>query len=56
MTGLHDETKWSVLTTEFWVMAVVIVAILIASAVSHTFGDRLTPSPSSLLWTEPQYA
>jgi hypothetical protein len=26
VTGLHDETKWSVLTTEFWAMAVVIVA------------------------------
>jgi hypothetical protein len=25
VTGLHDETKWSVLTTEFWAMAVVVV-------------------------------
>ena len=40
VTGLHDETKWSVLTTEFWAMALVIVAILIASAVSDSFGDR----------------
>jgi hypothetical protein len=40
VTGLHDETKWSVLTTEFWAMVLVIVAILIASAVSDTFGDR----------------
>jgi hypothetical protein len=39
-TGLHDETKWSVLTTEFWAMVLVIVAILIASAVSDSFGDR----------------
>ena len=36
VTGLHDETKWSLLTTEFWAMALVIVAILIASAVSDT--------------------
>ena len=34
VTGLHDETKWSLLTTEFWAMVLVIVAILIASAVS----------------------
>src|SRR4026208_1059359 len=40
VTGLHDDTKWSVLTTEFWAMAVAIAAILIASAVSDTFGDR----------------
>jgi hypothetical protein len=40
VTGLHDETKWSVLTTEFWAMVLVIVAILIASAVSDPFGDR----------------
>jgi hypothetical protein len=39
-TGLHDETKWSVLTTEFWAMVVVIVGILIATAVSDSFGDR----------------
>jgi hypothetical protein len=40
VTGLHDETKWSVLTTEFWAMLLVILAILIASAVSDTLGDR----------------
>jgi hypothetical protein len=39
-TGLHDETKWSVLTTEFWAMVIVIGAILIATAVSDSFGDR----------------
>lgn len=33
-TGLHDETKWSPLTTEFWAMVVAIAAILIASAIS----------------------
>jgi hypothetical protein len=38
-TGLHDETKWSVLTTEFWAMVGIIVAILIASAVSDSLGD-----------------
>jgi hypothetical protein len=38
--GLHDETKWSLLTTEFWAMVLVIGGILIAAAVSDTFGDR----------------
>src|SRR4026209_1811524 len=40
VTGLHDETKRPLLTTECWAMVLVIVAILIASAVSDTFGDR----------------
>ena len=38
-TGAHDETKWAPLTTEFWAMAVLIVAILIAAAVSDTLDD-----------------
>jgi hypothetical protein len=40
VTGSQDETKWAPLTTEFWAMVIVIVAILIAAAVSDTFGDR----------------
>jgi hypothetical protein len=40
VTGAHDETKWASLTTEFWAMVIVIIAILIAAAVSDTFGDR----------------
>jgi hypothetical protein len=39
MTGSHDETKWSLLTTEFWAMLVLIVAVLIAAAVSDSLGD-----------------
>jgi hypothetical protein len=39
ISGLHDETKWSVLTTEFWAMVLVIAAILIATAVSDTLND-----------------
>lgn len=38
-TGLHDESKWALLTTEFWAMALVIVAILIATAVSDSLND-----------------
>ena len=34
-----DETKLSLRTTEFWAMAGIILAILIASAVSDSLGD-----------------
>ena len=34
-----DETKLSLKTTEFWAMAGVIAAILVASAVSDSLGD-----------------
>jgi multidrug efflux pump subunit AcrB len=37
---IGDETKNALKTTEFFAMAVIIGAILIASAVSDTFGDR----------------
>ena len=36
----QDETKNALKTTEFFAMVGVIAAILIASAVSDTFGDR----------------
>jgi hypothetical protein len=35
----QDETKVSFLTTEFWAMAAVNAAILIAAAVSDSLGD-----------------
>ena len=38
-TGAHDETKWSLLTTEFWAMVLLIAAILIASAISDSLDD-----------------
>ena len=38
--SIGDETKNALKTTEFFAMAVIIGAILIASAVSDTFGDR----------------
>jgi hypothetical protein len=38
-TGVHDETKWALLTTEFWAMAILIVATLIAAAVSDSLDD-----------------
>jgi hypothetical protein len=38
-TGAHDETKWAPLTTEFWAMLVLIIAVLIATAVSDSLND-----------------
>jgi len=37
--AVHDETKWGPLTTEFAAMVVLIVAILIAAAVSDSLDD-----------------
>jgi hypothetical protein len=39
VTGAHDETKWAPLTTEFWAMLVLIIAVLIAAAVSDSLDD-----------------
>jgi hypothetical protein len=39
VTGSHDETKWALLTTEFWAMLGLIVVILIATAVSDSLND-----------------
>ena len=38
-TGTHDETKWALLTTEFWAMLALIVVILIATAISDSLND-----------------
>ena len=38
-TGTHDETKWALLTTEFWAMVGLIFAILIAAAISDSLDD-----------------
>jgi len=40
LVGNQDETKWAPLTTEFWAMVVLILAVLIAAAISDTLGDR----------------
>jgi hypothetical protein len=39
MAGAHDETKWAPLTTQFWAMLLLIVAILIAAAISDSLND-----------------
>jgi hypothetical protein len=36
--GVHDESRWGVLTGEFWTMVVAIAATLIAAAVADNFG------------------
>ena len=40
--AIHDETKWGPLTTEFAAMVVLIVALLIAAAVSDSLDDVRT--------------
>jgi hypothetical protein len=39
-TGVHDETKWALLTTEFWAMVILIAGILIAAASTDTLDAR----------------
>jgi hypothetical protein len=39
VAGAHDETKWAPLTTEFWAMLLLIVAVLIAAAISDSLND-----------------
>jgi hypothetical protein len=39
-TGVHDETKWAPLTTEFWAMVVLIAGILVAAASTDTLDAR----------------
>jgi hypothetical protein len=39
-TGVHDETKWAPLTTEFWAMVVLVAGILIAAASTDTLDAR----------------
>ena len=40
LMGVHDETRWGVLTGEFWTMVVVAAAVLIAAAVADNLGAR----------------
>jgi hypothetical protein len=40
ITGAHDETRWSLLTTEFWAMLIFAGVLLIAAAASDSFDDN----------------
>jgi len=37
--AVQDETKWGPLTTEFWAMGVLVIAILLAAAISDSLND-----------------
>jgi hypothetical protein len=40
IAGAHDETRWALLTTEFWAMLLGIAVLLIAAAASGSFDDN----------------
>ena len=40
VAGAHDETRWALLTTEFWAMLLGSVVLLIAAASSDSFDDN----------------
>src|SRR5512133_3758161 len=40
VAGAHDETRWSLLTTEFWAMLLLAGGLLIAAAASDSFDDN----------------
>ena len=40
VAGAHDETRWALLTTEFWAMLLGIAVLLIAAAASDSFDDN----------------
>jgi hypothetical protein len=40
VAGAHDETRWALLTTEFWAMLLATAVLLIAAAASDSFDDN----------------
>jgi hypothetical protein len=40
VAGAHDETRWALLTTEFWAMLLLIAVLLISAAASDSFDDN----------------
>jgi len=40
VAGAHDETRWSLLTTEFWTLLLLSALIFLAAAVSDSFDDN----------------
>jgi hypothetical protein len=40
VAGAHDESRWALLTTEFWAMLLLNAVILIAAAASDSFDDN----------------
>jgi hypothetical protein len=40
VAGAHDETRWALLTTEFWALLLLSVLIFIGAAISESFDDN----------------
>jgi hypothetical protein len=40
VAGAHDESRWALLTTEFWAMLLLIAVLLISAAASDSFDDN----------------
>jgi hypothetical protein len=40
VTGAHDETRWSLLTTEFWALLLLSALIFLGAAISDSFDDN----------------
>jgi hypothetical protein len=40
VAGAHDETRWALLTTEFWAMLLLSGVIFLAAAISDSFDDN----------------
>jgi hypothetical protein len=39
-TGAHDETRWALLTTEFWATLILAGVLMLAAATSDSFDDN----------------
>ena len=40
VAGAHDESRWALLTTEFWAMLLLSAVLLISAAISDSFDDN----------------
>jgi hypothetical protein len=40
VAGAHDETRWALLTTEFWALLLLSGVIFLAAAISDSFDDN----------------
>jgi len=40
IAGAHDESRWALLTTEFWTMLLLAAVLLISAAISDSFDDN----------------
>jgi hypothetical protein len=40
VAGAHDESRWALLTTEFWAMLLLSAILLISAAISDSFDDN----------------